>query len=70
MDPKHVIRRIKLRYAQLGELVRSVMVEHAPKHEVICGSKPVGEKHEEGETTVERQLPRASGCEAATSSQG
>jgi hypothetical protein len=34
------------RYAQLGELVRSIVVEHAPEHEVICGSKPAREKHE------------------------
>jgi hypothetical protein len=58
------------RYAQLEELVHSVMVEHAPEHEVICGSKPAAEKHEECETTAERQPPRASGCEAATSSLG
>jgi hypothetical protein len=57
-------------YAQLGELVHFVAVEHAPEHEVICGSKPVGEKHREGETATKRQPPRASGCEAATSSQG
>jgi hypothetical protein len=47
------------RYAQLGELVRSVVVEHAPEHEVIYGSKPTGEKHGEGETATERQPPRA-----------
>jgi hypothetical protein len=41
------------RYAQLGELVRFVAVEHALEHEVICGSKPAGEKHGEGETTAE-----------------
>jgi hypothetical protein len=38
------------RYAQLGELVHSVVVKHAPEHEVICVSKPTGEKHGEGET--------------------
>jgi hypothetical protein len=57
------------RYAQLGELVRFVMVEHAMEHEIICRSKPTGVKHKEGETAAERQPPRASGCEAATSSQ-
>jgi hypothetical protein len=41
-------------YAQLGELVRSIAVEHAPEHEVIYGSKPTGEKHGEGETVAER----------------
>jgi hypothetical protein len=39
-------------YAQLVELVQSIAVEHAPEHEVICGSKPVGEKHG-GETAAE-----------------
>jgi hypothetical protein len=56
------------RYAQLRELLHSVTIEHALEHEVIRGSKPVGEKHGEGETAMERQLPRASGCEAAMSS--
>jgi hypothetical protein len=28
------------RDAQLGELVYSVVVEHTPEHEVVCGSKP------------------------------
>jgi hypothetical protein len=55
---------------QLSELVHSVTVEHASEHEVIYGSKPVGEKCEEGETVAEQQPPRASGCEAATSSWG
>jgi hypothetical protein len=45
------------RYAQLGELVHSVMVEHASEHEVIYGSKRAGEKHGEGETGAERQPP-------------
>jgi hypothetical protein len=54
--------------AQLGELVYSVAVEHASKHKVICESEPVGEKCGEGETADERQPPRASGCEATTSS--
>jgi hypothetical protein len=58
------------RYAQLGELVHSVVVEHVLEHEVIYGSKPIGEKHEEGETAMEQQPPRASSCEAATSSRG
>jgi hypothetical protein len=40
------------RYAQLGELVHSIMVDHALEHEVICGSKPAGEKHEECETAA------------------
>jgi hypothetical protein len=58
------------RYAQLGELVHSVVVEHAPEHEVSCGSEPVGEKRGKSETTIERQPHRASECEAATSSWG
>jgi hypothetical protein len=41
------------RYAQLGELDRSVVVEHTLEHKVICGSKPAGEKHREGETAAE-----------------
>jgi hypothetical protein len=41
------------RDAQMGELIHSVTVEHALKHEVVCGSKPAGEKSGEGETTVE-----------------
>jgi hypothetical protein len=40
------------RYAQLRELVRSVAVEHTSEHEVIYGSKPAGEKHEEGKTAT------------------
>jgi hypothetical protein len=55
-------------HAQLGELVRSIVVEHTLEHEVICGSKPTGEKHGEGETAAEQPPPRASGCEVATSS--
>jgi hypothetical protein len=58
------------RYAQLRELVPSVTVEHTSGHEITCGSEPTGEKGEEGETVAERQPPRASGCEAATSSRG
>jgi hypothetical protein len=42
------------RDAQLGELVHSVVVEHVPKHEVIYGSEPTGEKRDAGETVVER----------------
>jgi hypothetical protein len=37
------------RDTQLEELVHSIVVEHAPENEVICGSKPVGEKRGEGE---------------------
>jgi hypothetical protein len=54
----------------MGELIHSVTVEHALKHEVVCGSKPAGEKSGEGETTAEWQPPRASGREVATSSWG
>jgi hypothetical protein len=42
------------RYAQLGELFCSIMVEHALEHEVICGSKPAGENHGEGKTAAEQ----------------
>jgi hypothetical protein len=56
--------------SQLGELVYSVVADHIPEHGVVCGSEPVGEKRGEGETVAERQPPRASGCEAATSLQG
>jgi hypothetical protein len=66
MDLKHA----RMGDAQLGELVHSVAVEHTSEHEVVCGSKPVGEKHGEGETVAERQPPRASGCEAASSLRG
>jgi hypothetical protein len=58
------------RDAQLGELVHSVIVKHALKHEVIYRSEPVGEKCREGETTTEWQPPRASGYEATTLSRG
>jgi hypothetical protein len=57
-------------YAQVGELVHSVAVQHVSEHDFICGSKPAGEKHEEGETTTEQQPPQASSYEAVTSSQG
>jgi hypothetical protein len=42
------------RDTQLGELIHSVAVEHAPEHEVACGSELAGEKREEGETVVEQ----------------
>jgi hypothetical protein len=58
------------RDAQLGELVHSVAVGHTPEHGVACGSELAVEKCGEGETTAERQPPRALGCEAATSSRG
>jgi hypothetical protein len=58
------------RDAQLGELVHSEAVEHAPKLEVIYGSEPAGEKRGEGKTAAERQPSQASGCEAAMSSKG
>jgi hypothetical protein len=45
------------------------MVEQLPEHELVCGSEPACE-HGEGEAVVERQTPRASGCEAATFSRG
>jgi hypothetical protein len=51
--PKHVARRVKLTYMLSWESFHSIVVEHEPEHKVICGSKPIGEKHEEGETTVE-----------------
>jgi hypothetical protein len=55
--------------AQLGELVHFIMVEQLPEHELACGSEPAW-KHGEGETVAEQQPPRASGCEATTSSWG
>jgi hypothetical protein len=58
------------RDAQLGELARSVMVDHVPDHGVICRSEPTGEKHGEGETTTGQQPPQASNCEATLSSWG
>jgi hypothetical protein len=57
------------RDAQLRELVHSVAVEQLPEHELACGSKPAWERGE-GETVAEQQPPRASGCEAATTSRG
>jgi hypothetical protein len=41
------------RDAHLRELVHSVAVEHVSEDIVICGSKPIGEKCGEGETTTE-----------------
>jgi hypothetical protein len=55
--------------AQLGEFVHSVAVEQLLEHELACGSEPAWER-EEGEPVAEQQPPRASGCEAATSSRG
>jgi hypothetical protein len=57
------------RDAQLGELVHSVMVEQLPEHELTSGSEPAWERGE-GEVVAEQQPPRASGCEATTSSRG
>jgi hypothetical protein len=45
------------------------MVEQLSEHELACGSEPAWERGE-GESVAEQQPPRASGCEAATSSQG
>jgi hypothetical protein len=45
------------RDTQLEELIHSVTVEHAPQHEVVCGSEPVGEKYGEDEAAAERQPP-------------
>jgi hypothetical protein len=42
------------RDAQLGELVHSVVVEHASEHKVVCRSESAGEKCGEGETATER----------------
>jgi hypothetical protein len=47
--------------------VHSVAVEQLPKHELTCGSEPAWE-HGECEAVAEQQPPRASGCEATTSS--
>jgi hypothetical protein len=41
------------RDAQLRKLVHSVIVKHAPEHEVAYRSEPVWEKREEGETSAE-----------------
>jgi hypothetical protein len=45
------------------------MVEQLPEHELACGSELAWEQGE-GEAIAEQQPPRASGCEAATSSRG
>jgi hypothetical protein len=45
------------------------VVEQLPEHELICGSE-IAWEHGEGEAIAEQQPPRASGCEAATSSRG
>jgi hypothetical protein len=45
------------------------MVEQLPEHELVYGSEPAWE-HGEGEAVAERQPPRASDCEAITSSWG
>jgi hypothetical protein len=57
------------RDAQLVELVHSVMVEQLPEYELACGSEPAWECRE-GEAVAEQQPPRASDCEATTSSRG
>jgi hypothetical protein len=53
--------------AQPGELVYSIVIEQLPEHELACGSEPAWERGE-GEVVTEQQPPRASGCEATTSS--
>jgi hypothetical protein len=45
------------------------VVEQLPEHELVCGSEPAWERGE-GEAVAEQQPPRASSCEAATSSRG
>jgi hypothetical protein len=45
------------------------VVEQLPEHELVCESEPAWERGE-GEAVAEQQPPRASGCEAATSSRG
>jgi hypothetical protein len=57
------------RDAQLGEFVHSITVEQLPEHEFACGSEPAWERRE-GEAVTKQQPPRASGCEATTSSRG
>jgi hypothetical protein len=58
------------RDVQLGELVHSIAVDHMLEPEVACWSEPVGEKRGEDETAAGCQPPRASSCEATTSSWG
>jgi hypothetical protein len=45
------------------------VVEQLPEHELAYASEPTWERRE-GEAVAEQQPPRASGCEAATSSRG
>jgi hypothetical protein len=45
------------------------VLEQLLEHELSCGNEPAWE-HEEGEAVAEQQQPRASGCEAVTSSRG
>jgi hypothetical protein len=45
------------------------MVVQLPEYELIYGSEPAWERGE-AEAIAEQQPPRASGCEATTSSQG
>jgi hypothetical protein len=40
------------RDAQLGDLARSVAVNHMMEHGAVCRSEPAGEKRGEGETTT------------------
>jgi hypothetical protein len=70
-DLKHIIRRVKpTEMLSWESLFIHVAVDHAPEHGVICGNEPAGEKRGEGKTAAGWQPPRASGCEAATSSWG
>jgi hypothetical protein len=57
------------RDAQLGELVHSITVKQLSEHELSCGSEHVWERGE-GEAVAEQQPPRASDCEAITTSWG
>jgi hypothetical protein len=57
------------RDAQLRELIHSITIEQLLEHELTCGSEPACERGE-GEAIAEQQQPRASCCEAATSSRG
>jgi hypothetical protein len=41
------------RYARLEKLVYSDVVEHVPKHKVVCGREPTRGKRGEGETAAE-----------------
>jgi hypothetical protein len=43
----------------MRELAHSIVVEHAPEHEVIYGSDPTGEKLGEGDTAAKQQPPQA-----------